>query len=63
MAIEKLAVVGSGFMGAKIALRCALNGYPVSMYDINHDALRKAKEMQENELSSRIENNTLTEQE
>jgi 3-hydroxybutyryl-CoA dehydrogenase len=33
------------------------------MYDINQDALMKAKEMQENELSSRIENNTLTEQE
>lgn len=63
MAIEKVAVVGSGFMGAKIALRSAVKGYPVSMYDINPDALRKAKEMQENELSSRIENKTLTEQE
>ena len=63
MAIEKVAIVGSGFMGAKIALRNAVKGYPVSMYDINQDALRKAKEMQENELSSRIENKTLTEQE
>ena len=62
MAIEKVAVVGSGFLGAKIALRSAVKGYPVSMYDINQDALEKAKEMQENELSSRIEKNTLTEQ-
>jgi 3-hydroxybutyryl-CoA dehydrogenase len=63
MAIEKVAIVGSGFLGAKIALRSAVKGYSVSMYDINQDALMKAKEMQENELSSRIENNTLTEQE
>ena len=63
MAIEKVAVVGSGFLGAKIALRSAVKGYPVSMYDINQDALGKAKEMQANELSSRIEKNTLTEQE
>lgn len=63
MAIEKVAIVGSGFLGAKIALRSAVKGYSVSMYDINQDALMKAKEMQENELSSRTENNTLTEQE
>jgi len=63
MAIEKVAVVGSGFMGARIALRSALNGFPASMYDIDQDALGKAKEMQENELSSRIMNKTLTEQE
>ena len=63
MAIEKVAIVGSGFLGAKIALRSAIKGYPVSMYDLNQDALEKAKEMQENELSSRIENKTITEQE
>jgi 3-hydroxybutyryl-CoA dehydrogenase len=63
MAIEKVAIVGSGFLGAKIALRSAIKGYSVSMYDINQDALEKAKEMQENELSSRIESKTITEQE
>jgi 3-hydroxybutyryl-CoA dehydrogenase len=63
MAIKNVAVVGSGFLGAKISLRNALKGYPVSMFDLNQDAIRKAKETLENELSSRIKNNTLTEQE
>jgi 3-hydroxybutyryl-CoA dehydrogenase len=40
-----------------------MNGYTASMYDVNNDALRRAEEMQEDELSSRIENQTLTEQE
>ena len=63
MAIKKVAIVGSGFLGAKIALRSAMKGYPVSMYDIDRTALRKAKEMQENELSIRVKNKTLPEQE
>jgi 3-hydroxybutyryl-CoA dehydrogenase len=63
MAIEKVAVVGSGFLGTKIALRSALNGYTTSMYDISQDALVKAKDVQEDELSSRIRDKTLTEQE
>ena len=40
-----------------------MKGYPVSMYDIDQAALRKAKEMHENELSIRVKNKTLPEQE
>jgi 3-hydroxybutyryl-CoA dehydrogenase len=63
MAIEKIAIVGSGFLGAKITLRSAMKGYSASMYDIDQDALTRAKENQENELSTRIDNKTLDEQE
>lgn len=63
MAIEKVAVIGSGFMGYQIALRNAVKGFTVSMYDLEEEALEKTKENQENVLSSRVENEILTEKE
>ena len=61
--VQNIAIIGSGFMGARIALRNAMYGYNISMYDISVDALDQAKEMHEKELSSRIENNTVSKQE
>ena len=63
MSIGKVAVVGSGFMGYQIALRNAVKGFPVSIYDLYEEALGKCKEEQEKVLSSRVENGILTEQE
>lgn len=60
MTIKKVSVIGSGFMGTQIALRNAVKGFHVSMYDIDEDALEKAKNYQDNELSTRLENKTLT---
>jgi 3-hydroxybutyryl-CoA dehydrogenase len=63
MEIKKVAIIGSGFMGARIALRNAMYGYSVSMYDIFEVALDRAKETHENELSARIKNQLISEQE
>ena len=42
--IKKVAVVGSGAMGHGITQLLAMNGYYVSMVDINDEILQKAKE-------------------
>jgi enoyl-CoA hydratase/3-hydroxyacyl-CoA dehydrogenase len=42
--IKKAAVIGSGAMGHGIAELLAMNGYHVSMVDVNDEILQKAKE-------------------
>jgi enoyl-CoA hydratase/3-hydroxyacyl-CoA dehydrogenase len=42
--IKKAAVIGSGAMGHGIAELLAMNGYHVSMVDINYEILQKAKD-------------------
>lgn len=44
MPIQKVAVIGSGTMGAGIVQLVLQNGYPAVMYDINDEILNKAKE-------------------
>ena len=44
--INKVLIVGAGTLGLRIALRCALDGYQVTMYDISEKSLAKAVEMQ-----------------
>lgn len=63
MSIEKVAVVGSGFMGYQIALRNAVKGFKVSMYDLEEESLEKSKLNQNNVLSSRVDSGKLSEQE
>ncbi len=40
--IERICVVGAGFMGSQIALYCASHGHDVWVYDHSPDALQKA---------------------
>ncbi len=42
--LKKVAIVGSGSMGHGIAEMLAMNGYEVTMVDINDELLQKAKE-------------------
>jgi len=42
--IRKVAIIGSGFMGAQIVALAALHGYSVRVYDIEKEALEKAKD-------------------
>ncbi|MDA0261819.1 MAG: 3-hydroxyacyl-CoA dehydrogenase NAD-binding domain-containing protein [Proteobacteria bacterium] len=44
--IKKVCVVGAGFMGAQIALHCAVHGKDVWLHDLSEDALARAKEQQ-----------------
>ena len=42
--IESVCIVGAGYMGYQIGLQCALNGFPVRMYDVSDEALDRAIE-------------------
>jgi len=44
--IQHVLVVGAGTLGLRIALRCALDGYKVTMYDISEEQLTTALKMQ-----------------
>jgi len=44
--IHNVLVVGAGTLGLRIALRCALDGYKVTMYDISEKQLSTALDMQ-----------------
>lgn len=44
--IQNVMIAGAGTLGMRIALRCALDGYKVRMFDINADQLEVAKGMQ-----------------
>ena len=44
--IKKVLVVGAGPLGLRIALRCALDGYQVTMFDISEKNLATALDMQ-----------------
>jgi 3-hydroxyacyl-CoA dehydrogenase len=46
--IQKVAIIGTGFLGTQIAILSACSGYKVSAYDIDegafHRALQKIKD-------------------
>src|SRR5690606_20998617 len=44
MKIKNVAVAGTGVLGSQIAFQTAFKGFEVSSYDINDEALEKAKE-------------------
>ncbi|MDA0207394.1 MAG: 3-hydroxyacyl-CoA dehydrogenase NAD-binding domain-containing protein [Acidobacteria bacterium] len=44
--IQKVCVVGAGFMGSQIALHCALHGRAVWLHDLSAEALARAEEQQ-----------------
>lgn len=53
--IQKIGVIGSGVMGAGIALAAAMKGYDVILYDINGDTLKKAAHYFDSFLAKSIE--------
>lgn len=44
--IEKVCVVGAGFMGAQIALHCVVHGRDVWLHDVSAEALARAEQQQ-----------------
>src|SRR5690606_25021378 len=44
MKIKNVTVAGTGVLGSQIAFQTAFKGFEVSSYDINEEALEKAKE-------------------
>jgi len=62
--IEKVAVVGSGFMGIQIAIVAAkFAGNVVQIYDVNPEAFERAKKIEEAMLSSQVATGKISGQE
>lgn len=43
MSFKNITVAGSGVLGSQIAYQTAFHGFTVSVYDINDEAIEKAK--------------------
>lgn len=52
--IESICIVGSGFMGAQLGLHCAAYRKNVVMVDVSAESQKRARELQEKELESRV---------
>jgi len=61
--IKTICVVGAGYMGASFGLQCAVHGYPVRLYDIAEDALKRAEQGYVQELDNMVEQQYVTSQE
>lgn len=61
--IESVCIVGAGYMGYQIGLQCALNGFPVRMYDVSDEALDRAIESITQVLDGWVVEQKLTEEE
>lgn len=61
--ITQVAVVGSGVMGAQIAMVCALAGYPVTVQDINEESLEEAKVFLRKQMEKRVQKGRFTREE
>lgn len=58
--IKQVLIVGSGTLGLRIGLQCALSGFHTSIYDIQPAAFGEAKKAQAKILSSLIKRNVLS---
>ena len=54
-AIERVCVVGSGFMGAQIGLQCAVYGRAVAMHDVSEPAFERCRREQADVLDDQIQ--------
>ena len=58
--IKTVMVAGAGTLGQRIALRCALDGFKVKMFDINEPQLETAQGMQTRLLRGLLKQNKVT---
>ncbi len=62
MKIEEVGIIGSGQMGNGIAHVCALSGYKVVLIDIAQEALNKAMEVINKNLSRQVQKGKITQE-
>ena len=58
--IHRVAILGAGTLGLRVALRCALDGYTTTAYDITDEALRNAEHIQGKILSRLLKDERIT---
>ena len=57
--IKNILIIGSGTLGLRIGLACALNGYSVKLYDIKEDIFTEARSTQERLLQQLLKSNLI----
>jgi len=60
--INNVLILGSGTLGLRIGLACALNNYKVVIYDIDEKAFESAKKTQSNLLKTLVKSQNYTQQ-
>lgn len=58
--IERVSIVGAGFMGAQIGLLCASRGHPVWIVDVSKEALERASRSHVEELEAWVGEQEIT---
>ena len=58
--IKKVLIIGSGTMGLRIGLQCALSGFATVIYDINENAFASAKKIQGSILHQLLDRKIIT---
>ena len=61
--IKNILIIGSGTLGLRIGLRCAIDGYNVRMYDVSESALQKAQAIQTKILQSYLKKGVINDDE
>jgi 3-hydroxybutyryl-CoA dehydrogenase len=61
--IHRIAIIGSGTLGLRVGLQCALSGFDTTLYDVNAAALTQARQTQQRILRGLIKHGRVTEQE
>ena len=59
--IKNILILGSGTMGLRVGLACAINGYKVVIYDINEASFTEAQKAQDAILHQLVDQNKLDE--
>ena len=61
--IHQVAIIGSGTLGLRVGLQCALSGFVTTIYDISDDALKQARQTQQRILRGLVKHGRVTDQE
>ncbi|MGB3848786.1 MAG: 3-hydroxyacyl-CoA dehydrogenase NAD-binding domain-containing protein [Tunicatimonas sp.] len=61
--IHRVAIVGSGTLGLRVGLQCALSGFDTTIYDVHAAALEQGKQTQQRILKGLVKHEQLAEEE
>ena len=57
--IQRVAIVGSGTLGLRVGLQCAISGFATTIYDVHESALEKAQRTQDHILNNLVDKQLL----
>ena len=58
--IQRVAIIGSGTLGLRVGLQCAISGFPTTIYDVHESALEKARRTQDHIIKNLVDKQIIT---